>query len=53
MLKKEREQRQAIAGGHALGIHGQNLFFNILADAGLILFYSDSQNVRQSFTLVV
>ena len=27
-----------IAGGHALGVHGQDLFFNVLADAGLTLF---------------
>lgn len=27
-----------IAGGHPLGIHGQYLLFNVLADAGLVLF---------------
>lgn len=27
-----------IAGGHALGVHGQNLLLNVLANAGLILF---------------
>ena len=27
-----------IRGCHALGIHGQDLFLNILADAGLVLF---------------
>src|SRR5699024_4231027 len=27
-----------IAGGHALGVHGQDLFLNVLADAGLTLF---------------
>ena len=26
-----------ITRGHALGVHGQNLFLNILADAGLVL----------------
>ena len=27
-----------ISGGHPLGIHRQDLFLNILADAGLVLF---------------
>src|SRR5699024_6191209 len=27
-----------IAGGYALGVHGQDLFLNVLADAGLTLF---------------
>src|SRR5699024_4616491 len=27
-----------IAGGHALGVHGQDLLLNVLADAGLALF---------------
>ena len=27
-----------ISGGHPLGIHGQYLFLDVLADAGLVLF---------------
>ena len=34
---------------HALGIHGQDLFLNVLADAGLVLF----QKLRLKFSLSV
>ena len=38
-----------IAGGHALGVHGQDLFLNVLADAGLTLF----QHLRLKLTFPV
>ena len=27
-----------IAGGHTLGVHGQDFLLNVLTDAGLVLF---------------
>ena len=38
-----------IAGGHALGVHGQDLFLYVLADTGLILF----QHLGLKFSLPV
>jgi len=38
-----------VTGGHAFGVHGQDLFLNVLADAGLVLF----QHLRFKFTLPV
>ena len=38
-----------ITGAHALSVHGENLFFDILADTDLILF----QKLRLEFSLAV
>lgn len=38
-----------VADGHALGVHGQDLFLNALADAGLVLF----QHLRFKFALPI
>ena len=38
-----------ISGGHTLGVHRQNLFFDVLTDTGLILF----QKLRLKFALAV
>ena len=38
-----------IRRSHALGIHGQDLFFNVLTDAGLVLL----QNLRLKFALAI
>ena len=38
-----------IAGGHTLGVHGQDFLLNVLADAGLVLF----QHLGLKFSLPV
>ena len=43
------DMRLDIRGGHALGVHGQDLFFDVLTDAGLVLF----QDLRLKFALAI
>ena len=39
----------SVAGGHTFGVHGQDFFLNVLADAGLVLF----QHLGLKFPLAV